>query len=288
MTNKGSDGYEYSTYVHVEDGDKTKTDHIDHYDTYIAAVGHEPGTDPNRSVMIHGDAGIGVPTLGTGPEWDGGSSTLADGTTIENGNAPSVDGMTFVGKEMPKKDPNDPYYHDSDGTLTDQWGMPINSDGTPKDPPNYGAPPPGELTTAWGDPPRPHVSDYTVVPGSIRDTEITLMKVIHTQIDEFEKFKADVDSKASWIFFTANASDLAPQWVDDHYSMRPYTHVPGHYESGVTDPNPDATAEIIDSQNALLRTVADGIELAGRMVGLLNNAAQVYAQADKRSYEPGT
>lgn len=101
----------------------------------------------------------------------------------------------------------------------------------------------------------PDHQPYLVSPGSIRDAENTLL------------------------------GPLGNTYIPDYNSLKAYvaeTPSQNLYSAGMTQ------ADLQDAQDHLLQNIADVIELVGQFTGMLNNAAQNYAQADTSSFMPTT
>ncbi|WFE48814.1 hypothetical protein [Micromonospora sp. WMMD1155] len=136
----------------------------------------------------------------------------------------------------------------------------------------------------------PTTSYLRVRPSDIKDLEKTIMIELDRQVGDYPAFKDLILNTAGWIFL-----------VSDPEEMKPYTATANGQEGGsygapynpereaqFKDPNPESTQAVVDSQNALVRAVADAYQLVGQMTAVLNNAAQNYVHADKVVFEDGT
>ncbi len=133
----------------------------------------------------------------------------------------------------------------------------------------------------------PTASPFKVKPSDIKGLEKTIMTELDKQVGEFDSFKKLIQDTEGWIFLVANPGDLVA-----HEQAKPggyYSQYSGtEWKANYTDPNPQSTQSIVDSQNALVRAVGDAYQLVGEMTALLNNAAQNYVHADKAVFADGT
>ncbi|GGK78767.1 hypothetical protein GCM10012284_10840 [Mangrovihabitans endophyticus] len=132
----------------------------------------------------------------------------------------------------------------------------------------------------------PQSAAFTVHPGTLLDAENSILAATKSGIAEFESFKDRVLSEESWIFFAEDKSSTVPSYHAGHYVWQGDERVwkqPDTY-ADVKDPNPGQTADLQGQQNSLLQAVGGAIQLVGVFVGKLNDAAQIYAEADKQSW----
>jgi hypothetical protein len=193
----------------------------------------------------------------------------------------------IVGWQAPTQQP-DGSYVEQDGTPVDKDGNPLGPDGKPKKAPvsRNGSP-----TTARGDPLEPKTERLVVSPNAIKVAETTILNKTDLAVSDFETFKKDVRDKQSWIFWIDDPSELDPVWhsgggngkanTDSGSGGQPRGSYPDH-----TDPDPAGTQQIINGQEEMLRGIGDAIELYGRLVAQLNNAAQLYKKSDDESFPP--
>jgi hypothetical protein len=127
-----------------------------------------------------------------------------------------------------------------------------------------------------GDGPPPTHRAYEVSPGSIRDTENTLLRVTREQVAHYEDFKTYVNDRKEWIFSFYDSDSR-------------YTGVPGFRGGSVIKDhplNPETAEKSRIAMDQGLLAVANVIELVGLYIGMLNNSAQGYAEADIASTMP--
>ena len=135
----------------------------------------------------------------------------------------------------------------------------------------------------------PTASPFTVKPSDIRDLlETKILTELNTQVSDFESFKNLIMDTEGWIFLVSDPDDMAAHFHGSGYTSLSSGYNPNPTYSDFTDPDPDSTQAIVDSQNALLRGIADSYTLVGQMVDVLNNAAQNYVHADKAVFDQGS
>ena len=123
------------------------------------------------------------------------------------------------------------------------------------------APPPDE--DFWKEGPPPTVTDYHILPSSIRDAERTIMTSLTTAVQDWHDLKAYVERVKPWVFYKPESTS------DDK-------HFP---------PSEDALNLVKYLDNVLLMA-ADAITITGKFVNRLNAAGQIYVHADKESVFP--
>lgn len=173
-----------------------------------------------------------------------------------------------------KQEPDGSYYvlgEDDEHIPTDHEGVP-----KPKTDPATGEP---------LDPEEPGDTAVKVNVGSLYDAENAILKLTSAAIDDFERFKNERLDNELWIFYAKDKES-----TED----RTYTRSPEAGEEffvsfettgpEVEDPHPERTAEIVQTQNALLQGIGGAIHRVGRFAGMYNDAAQIYAAADRSSW----
>jgi len=132
----------------------------------------------------------------------------------------------------------------------------------------------------------PTASPFKVKPSDIKALVKKILNEVDTQVGEYESFKSLIRDTEGWIFLVQNPADLVA-----HEQARPggyYSPYSGtEWKANYTDPDPDSTQKIVDSQNALVRALGDAYQLVGEMAAVLNNAAQNYVHGDKAVFEDG-
>jgi hypothetical protein len=150
----------------------------------------------------------------------------------------------------------------------------------------------GDVTESDGDGNQsdvPTASPFTVRPSDIRDLlESKILTELNTQVNEFDGFKKLIQDTEGWIFLVQDPTDMAATFHGSGYTSLSAGYNPNPWYSDFSDPHPDDTQAIVDSQNALLRAVADSYELVGQLVGVLNDAAQNYVHTDQAVFDQGT
>jgi hypothetical protein len=163
-------------------------------------------------------------------------------------------------------------YNNSNGEPTDKNGNRIDKDGNPVDPPP------------------PTMGDFIVQLDMIHRANDAILHETKNQIFLFEAFRDEVVRDESWMFITDDPQKLIPYHHKKKGAAKPETErgLTGNRDSGtwadVKDPNPENTAEVIASQHDLLQAVGSSIHLIGTFSGLLNDAGQMYAGADRASW----
>jgi len=132
----------------------------------------------------------------------------------------------------------------------------------------------------------PTAAPFTVRPSDIRALESSIMSELDTQVAAFANFKKLIADTEGWIFLVQDPKSMIPyeQANPTSYSSQ---YAGESYRADFTDPDPETTQKIVDSQNALVRAVGDSYQMVGEMVAMLNNAAQNYVQADKAVFDSG-
>jgi hypothetical protein len=115
---------------------------------------------------------------------------------------------------------------------------------------------------------------FSVSPGTIEDAENVILAETSTAVTTYDTFREYVESTQSWIFSINN-----PGLLTESGRNGPL-YPPGNL------PNQDATNDFIPTQDQVLRNAGDAIELAGKFVAWLNDAAQSYALTDINSFLP--
>ncbi|GAA5179173.1 hypothetical protein GCM10023322_08370 [Rugosimonospora acidiphila] len=135
----------------------------------------------------------------------------------------------------------------------------------------------------------PTASWFTVTPSDIKALEKKIMDELNTQVDEFASFKALIADTEDWIFLVQTPYDLIPheQATPTGYTSLSAGYTPDSDRPNFTDPNPDDTKKIVNTQNSMVQMVAESYRLMGEVVALFNNAAQQYVGADKAVFNDG-
>ncbi|MEU5785820.1 hypothetical protein [Micromonospora lupini] len=178
--------------------------------------------------------------------------------------------------------PKPPDVHpDGKGGFADSSGRPTNDKGILVDENNVPL-----------DPSPPNTGFFTVHLDTVYSAEQTLLHEAQNQITQFEAFRDEVVSQEAWIFFAEKAEDLIPSyhesWQDssgDFTNNNVFSYPEGTY-AVAKDGNPEETAKLVHAQNQLLQGCGTAIHLVGTFVGQLNDAAQMYAGADRASWAP--
>ncbi|MFG1610449.1 hypothetical protein [Actinoplanes sp. NPDC049265] len=165
-------------------------------------------------------------------------------------------------------------HEDSPGhySYTDQLGRVtiVDADGDPfpaaRNPSDNSVPP---------DPPPPSVGNFKVNTGTMYECESAVLAEVKHQITEFEAFKDARLAREPWIFFKESADAKTKNVPISKNLTIVYSQ---------KDPHPDQTAEVMQSQNALLQTVGGVIQLVSQYISKVNDAAQTYASADRKSW----
>jgi hypothetical protein len=133
----------------------------------------------------------------------------------------------------------------------------------------------------------PTASPFTVKPSELKTVEKNIITELDTLVGAYPAFKSLIQDTEGWIFLVRNPADLVPyeQAVPGgYYAQYSGTQTKANY----TDPDPESTQRIVDSQNALVRALGDTYQLVGEMAAVLNNAAQNYVKGDKVVFGSGT
>jgi hypothetical protein len=138
---------------------------------------------------------------------------------------------------------------------------------------------PGSKSLEKKPPERPTHANVVVSPGSLREAVGAMMTTTKGAVADFEAFKARVREKVRHLHENThkNPGGKAGQEAANGLGA-------GAVYTDTYDDDPAGTQELIDNQERLLRAVADIVEQVGYYTGLLNNAAQYYASADKASF----
>ncbi|WP_432990713.1 hypothetical protein [Dactylosporangium sp. CA-233914] len=120
---------------------------------------------------------------------------------------------------------------------------------------------------------------FSLTPSTIRDTENKILQELGKQVEDFEGFKKKVLNYGGWVFVAENPGDIGKV-----VQAQGENNKNGPMDVLWKDPNPAKTQEIVDGQVSLIRAVGDSIELVAQLVVRLNNAAQIYAEADIQSF----
>ncbi|MEU8210353.1 hypothetical protein AB0B85_14270 [Micromonospora sp. NPDC049044] len=212
------------------------------------------------------------------PEQNQGGDKLVDLTqnwpTARTVTGKSSDLVTPPSEPEVKQEPDGSYYvlgENDEHIPTDNQGVPA-----PRTDPATGEP---------LDPEEPGDTAVKVNVGSLYDAENAMLKLTSAAIDDFESFKNARLENETWVFYAKNKES-----TED----RTYTRNPEAGEEffvafettgpEVEDPNPERTAELIQNQNALLQAIGGAIHRVGRFAGMYNDAAQIYAAADRSSW----
>jgi len=133
----------------------------------------------------------------------------------------------------------------------------------------------------------PTASPFTVKPSDIRYLEQSIMSELDTQVAAYPAFKKLIADTEGWIFLVQD-----PKYMIPYEQANPTSYTSQYagesYKADFTDPDPASTQKFVDSQNALVRALADSYRLVGELVALLNNAAQNYVEADKAIFDAGS
>ncbi|WP_433385992.1 hypothetical protein [Micromonospora sp. KLBMP9576] len=154
---------------------------------------------------------------------------------------------------------------------TDGQGVP-----TPKTDPTSGEP---------LDPAEPGDVTVKVNVGSLYDAETAILRLTNAAIDDFESFKNGRLDNETWVFYAKNRESTIPRhYLDETEAGEEWMMPTEAYGPDVEDPDPEKTAEIVQTQNALLQAIGGAIQRVGRFAGMYNDAAQIYAAADRSSW----
>ena len=133
----------------------------------------------------------------------------------------------------------------------------------------------------------PTASPFKVKPSELKTVEKNILSELDTLVDGYPAFKKLIQDTEGWIFLVQNPGSLVPYEQarpGGYYSQYSGTETKANY----TDPDPESTQRIVDSQNALVRALGDTYQLVGEMAAVLNNAAQNYVKGDKVVWDDGT
>lgn len=133
----------------------------------------------------------------------------------------------------------------------------------------------------------PTASAFKVKPSDIKGLEKKILTELNKQVDEYDSFKSLIADTEGWIFLVQDPAMLVPHEQakpGSYYSPYSGTEIVADF----TDKDPASTQKIVDSQNALVRSLGDTYQLVGEMAAVLNNAAQNYVSADKATFGDGT
>jgi hypothetical protein len=136
----------------------------------------------------------------------------------------------------------------------------------------------------------PTASPFKVKPSDIKGLEKKILTELDSQVGEYESFKKLITDTEGWIFLVQNPGALVPheQATPTGYTSLSAGYAPPTTKANFTDPDPESTQKIVNSQNALVRALGDAYQLVGEMAAVLNNAAQNYVHADKATFGDGT
>ncbi|GLZ01018.1 hypothetical protein [Actinoplanes sp. NBRC 103695] len=137
------------------------------------------------------------------------------------------------------------------------------------------------------DPPMPTITEFKANVAEIFDFENTILKATNQAIDDFEKFKNERLENETWIFFAKNKEGTIPYYhsgLGGNQSDQDNTALPEGTYADVIDPDPAKTTDLIQTQNALMQAIGGAIERVGQYAGKLNDAAQLYAGADRAAW----
>jgi hypothetical protein len=118
------------------------------------------------------------------------------------------------------------------------------------------------------------ITAFAVSPGSIEEAENTILAETQTAVTAYDAFREKVQSEQGWAF-SINNPGMLTETVQGHPTL-----TPGNL------PNQDATNQFIIAQDQALRGAGDAIELAGKYVAWLNDAAQAYGATDLKCFLP--
>ena len=144
------------------------------------------------------------------------------------------------------------------------------------------------------DPPEPPQESFVANVAEIFDMENNILKATNQAIIDFENFKKERLENETWIFFAKTRESTEPYYhklIDDsntstnkvHDGDSSHSQRAGTY-ADVVDPHPETTAEMVQTQNALIQAIGGAIQRVGQYAGKLNDAAQLYAGADRSSW----
>ncbi|MDT5027291.1 MAG: hypothetical protein QOE61_3717 [Micromonosporaceae bacterium] len=178
----------------------------------------------------------------------------------------------YTGEFWPDGTPNANYIPPDPATVNVGLNpvLPPIITGNPRTSDGNGAPPP----------PQSDFNAYSVDPGSMRDAEMGMRAPVENTITVYEDTKHWLDAQKGWLYSFDNAA-VPGMTYGSGRNGGPPAQIP-MYQQG----NPAAVAQMIAANDAALQSVTDVVELAGVYMATLNDAAQVFAEADKKSFVP--
>ncbi|MFG1885217.1 hypothetical protein [Micromonospora sp. NPDC049102] len=162
-------------------------------------------------------------------------------------------------------------YKNDKGEATNDKGVRIDGQGNPLDPP------------------APAGQRFLVQLDHIHRANDAILHEAKNQIAQFEAFRDEVTRDEAWMFVTDDPHKLIPYYHpakndSKHSEYGNIVNRPAGTYADVVDRNPQNTADTIQAQHKLLQACGSSIHLIGTFSGLLNDAGQMYAGADRASW----